>query len=40
VSAGPWWSLNDISPTLEKFKQKYCDYLNTITPKIWKETVA
>jgi len=40
VSAGPWWSLEDISPTLEKFKQKYCDYLNTITPKIWKETVA
>ena len=40
ITAGWWGSLEKVSPTLEKNKQKYCDYLNTITPKIWKETLA
>jgi len=30
VSAGLWWSLQEISPTLETYKQAYCDYLNTL----------
>lgn len=37
VSAWRWWSLKKISPTLEENKQAYCDYLNAITPKFWKE---
>lgn len=34
-----WWggTLENISPTLEDNKQAYCDYLNNITPKFWKE---
>lgn len=31
------WSLKTVSPTLEKYKQDYCDYLNNTTPKFWKE---
>jgi hypothetical protein len=30
-------SLEKISPTLFSYKQEYCDYLNAITPKFWKE---
>lgn len=37
LSAGLRWSLKTISPTLEKYKQEYCDYLNNTTPKFWKE---
>ena len=40
ISAGIGWSLKDISPTLEKHKQAYCDYLNNTTPKFWKEKPA
>jgi hypothetical protein len=25
---------------LEKYKKEYCDYLNSITPKFWKEQAA
>jgi len=35
VSAGRFGALEKISPTLEKNKQAYCDYLNTL--KFWKE---
>lgn len=38
ISGGPWWSLQEVSPILEEKKQAYCDYLNDITPKFWKET--
>jgi hypothetical protein len=31
-------SLKDISPTLFKFDQEYCTYLNSTTPKFRKET--
>ena len=35
-----WWgALKKVSPTLEDNKQAYCDYLNTITPKFWKEKI-
>jgi hypothetical protein len=29
--------LRKVSSTLEKHKKEYCDYLNSITPKFWKE---
>ncbi len=34
LSAGYGDALKKISPILETYKQKYCDYLNTTTPKI------
>jgi len=36
MTAGRWGSLKKVSPTLEKDKQSYCDYLNASTPKFWK----
>lgn len=40
MTAGWWGGLTKISPILEDNKQAYCDYLNTITPKFWKEKPA
>lgn len=39
ISGGRGWALSNVSPTLEKYKQDYCDYLNNTTPKFWKEAV-
>jgi hypothetical protein len=37
MTAGRGGSLTKVSPILETHKQEYCDYLNGITPKIYKE---
>ncbi len=37
MTAGWWGELKKVSSTLEKSKKEYCDYLNSVTPKFWKE---
>jgi hypothetical protein len=37
MTAGWGGNLKNVSPILETYKKEYCDYLNNMSPKFWKE---